>query len=202
MKAYYRLIVLLLTVAAVLGATACGNPASGDRTSATTEDASGGTPAGTSVPAETLSPEDAALADRAAAILWETYTLPDRRCFEVNVSHHVSSDKADVEFRLYIGGYRTWESYSVYFAEDGSVAHVFDAHAGVYSRFLEAATPARIAAAEASLEEQVKTYDAHSPFYLSVDDEGCLCLTCEVIVDKAFGDHEHKFFVARICSAE
>ena len=120
----------------------------------------------------------------------------------MNVSHHVSSDKADVEFRLYIGGYRTWESYSVYFAEDGSVARVFDAHAGVYSRFLEAATPARIAAAEASLEEQVKTYDAHSPFYLSVDDEGCLCLTCEVIVDKAFGDHEHKFFVARICSAE
>ena len=118
------------------------------------------------------------------------------------VSLHVSSEKADVEFRLYIGGYRTWESYSVYFAEDGSVAHVFDTLPGEYSRFLEAATPARIAAAEAALTRQVEKYDGHSGFYLSIDDEGALCLTCEVIIDKLLGDHEHVFYTERICSAE
>ena len=62
---------------------------------------------------------------------------------------------------------------------------------------------ARIAAAKAGLDRQIARYgDKHSGYYFTVDDEGYLCLTCEVIVDKAFGDHEHKFFTERICKPE
>ena len=51
----------------------------------------------------------------------------------------------------------------------------------------------------------------NSGYYLSFDDEGYLCLSCEVIVQLSGGadgdggcgiDHEHKFFTARICGVE
>ena len=160
-----------------------------------------------------LSLEDAALADRAAEILWAEYSLPSKEHFEVEVSQHASGGGATVEFELQIGGYSTWETYYVYFQTDGSVERVFDVSAGEYSRYLENATPERIASAETALSEHLAPHgDKYSGYYLSIDDEGYLCLSFEVIVelDPPFWaeeggcgiDHEHKFFHERICSAK
>ena len=158
-----------------------------------------------------LSLEDAALADRAAEILWAEYDLPERTHFDEDVSHHVSNGRASVRFTLRIGRYRTSESYAVYFEADGSILRVVDVSGGEYSRFLENATPACLSAAEAALAEQLKHCEEHSDYYLGIDESGCLCLSAEVIVklnpppwekDGGCGiDHEHKFFNQRICSA-
>lgn len=165
-------------------------------------------------PEKGLSPEDAALADRAAEILWEEYDLPAREHFDTEVRRHVSNGRASVEFELHIGGYRTWESYTVYFETDGSVRKVSDSSMGEYSRFLENATSERMSAAEAALTERLAEYGEHSGYYLTVDDEGYLCLSAEVIVELTPSllaglfseggcgvDHEHKFFNERICGA-
>ena len=165
-------------------------------------------------PEKGLSPEDAALADVAAGILWAEFDLPDRAHFETQVRRHVSNGTANVEFELRIGGYHTYESYKVYFEADGSVKNISDICTGEYSRFLENATAERIAVAEAALANQLAEYDRHSGYYLTIDEEGYLCLSAEVIVeitpsllDKLFSedgcgiDHEHKFFHQRICGA-
>ena len=68
-------------------------------------------------------------------------------------------------------------------------------------------------AAEAALAEQLKAYgENHSGGYLSVDDEGWLCLVTEIIVelethfwqqDGGCGvDHDHVFITERICKPE
>ena len=101
-----------------------------------------------------------------------------------------------------IGDYSTNESYNVRVSAEGEVTDI-DGGYHNYRQFINGATPERIAAAEAGLDGQIARYgDKHSGYYLAIDKEGYLCLTCEVIVDKAFGDHEHKFFTERICKAE
>ncbi len=162
-------------------------------------------------PEKGLSAEDTALVERAAEILWAEYDLPAREHFEVDVRRHVSNGRSSVAFELCIGGYRTWESYTVYFEADGSVMKVSDTSMGEYSRFLEDATPDRVSAAKAALTKQLASFDRHSGYYLTVDKEGYLCLSSEVIVeleppfwekDGGCGiDHEHKFFNERICGA-
>ena len=162
-------------------------------------------------PSETLSPEDEALAELAAEALWgQIHGLPEREHFEAEVSHHVSNGTARVSFTLHIGGYRTHESYDVRISAEGEVTGI-DGGFHSYRQFVANATPDRISAAEAVLDERLKEYGGkHSGYYLTVDDEGYLCLSCEVIVyldGPAFGeggcgiDHEHKFFNQRICPA-
>ena len=164
--------------------------------------------------AETLSAEDSALVERAADILRGEYDLPDREHLVAEVSRHVSNGEASVTLQLWIGGYRTWESYTVYFSGNGSVKRMSDMDPGEYSRYPENATPEAVAAAKASLKEQLAPYDQHSGVYLSIDEEGYLCLSAEVIVDLVppllsglFSeggcgiDHEHRFFNQRICPA-
>ena len=151
-----------------------------------------------------LTPEEEALVDLAAEALWsERSDLPDRECFHVDVSYGANGNtNIYVDFDLYIGSYRTWESYGVTINANRTVTSISGGHHN-YRQYLKGATAERIAAAEAGLDRQIARYgDKHSGYYFTVDDEGYLCLTCEVIVDKAFGDHEHKFFTERICKPE
>lgn len=158
---------------------------------------------------ETLSAEDLALADRAAEVLWQTYDLPDASHFRPDVRRHVSNGTATVEFELYIGYYRTNESYQVKISPDGEAESTYAVQQGEYSRYLSAATPEAIAAAEAELAEQLAPYGQHSYGYLTIDQEGYLCLSAEVIVEldgPSEGGcgvgHDHLFFHARICGAQ
>ena len=149
-----------------------------------------------------LTPEEEALVEIAAEALWAQHDLPAREHFKVSIHPHASDGSNRVRFTLHIGGYRTDEYYNVRVSADGEVTEI-DGGYHNYRQFIKGATAERIAAAEEGLDGQTARYgDKHSGYYLTVDDEGYLCLTCEVIVDKAFGDHEHKFFTERICKSE
>ena len=149
-----------------------------------------------------LTPEEEALVELAAEALWAGRDLPAKGHFKVSIHPHASDGSNRVRFTLHIGGYRTDEYYNVRISADGEVTEI-DGGYHDYRRFIKGATAERIAAAEADLDRQIARYgDKHSGYYFTVDDEGYLCLTCEVIVDKAFGDHEHKFFTERICKPE
>jgi hypothetical protein len=149
-----------------------------------------------------LTPEEEALVEIAAEALWAQHDLPAREHFKVSIHPHASNGSSRVQFTLRIGSYRTDEYYNVRISADGEVIEI-DGGYHNYRQFIKGATAERIAAAEEGLDGQTARYgDKHSGYYLTVDDEGYLCLTCEVIVDKAFGDHEHKFFTERICKPE
>ena len=149
-----------------------------------------------------LTPEEEALVEIAAEALWAGRDLPDKGYFKVSIHPHASDGSNRVRFTLHIGGYRTDEYYNVRVSADGEVTEI-DGGYHDYRQFIKGATAERIAAADAGLDRQIARYgDKHSGYYFTVDDEGYLCLTCEVIVDKAFGDHEHKFFTERICKPE
>ena len=149
-----------------------------------------------------LTPEEEALVELAAEALWAGRDLPAKGYFKVSIHPHASDGSNRVRFTLHIGGYRTDEYYNVRISADGEVIEI-DGGYHNYRQFIKGATAERIAAAKAGLDRQVARYgDKHSGYYFTVDDEGYLCLTCEVIVDKAFGDHEHKFFTERICKPE
>ena len=149
-----------------------------------------------------LTPEEEALVELTAEALWAGRDLPAKGYFKVSIHPHASDGSNRVRFTLHIGGYRTDEYYNVRVSADGEVTEI-DGGYHNYRQFIKGATAERIAAAEAGLDRQVARYgDKHSGYYFTVDDEGYLCLTCEVIVDKAFGDHEHKFFTERICKPE
>ncbi len=149
-----------------------------------------------------LTPEEEALVETAAEALWVKHDLPAREHFKVSVHPHASNGSSRVQFTLVIGGYRTNEYYNVRLSPEGEVTEI-DGGYHNYRQFINGATAEKIAAAEAGLDGQIARYgDKHSGYYLTVDDEGYLCLTCEVIVDKAFGDHEHKFFTERICKPD
>ena len=149
-----------------------------------------------------LTPEEEALAELAAEVLWAGRDLPAKGYFKVSIHPHASDGSNRVRFTLHIGGYRTDEYYNVRVSADGEVIEI-DGGYHNYRQFIKGATAERIAAAEAGLDRQIARYgDKHSGYYFTVDDEGYLCLTCEVIVDKAFGNHEHKFFTERICKPD
>jgi hypothetical protein len=162
-------------------------------------------------PEPPLTPEEEALAELAAEALWrEKGYLPAREYFAVEVHPHASNGSNRVEFTLRIGGYWTDESYNVRISAEGEVTDISGGYHS-YHQFVEGATPDRIAAAEAVLDERLKEYGGKpGGYYLTVDEEGYLCLSCEVIVyldgpasgDGGCGiDHEHKFFHQRVCCA-
>ena len=161
-----------------------------------------------------LTPEEEALVEIAAEALWkERSDLPDRENFRIDVSYGANGNtNIYVDFELYIGGYRTGESYDVTLNADHEVTKISGGYQD-YRQYLKGATPERIAAAEAALAEQLKAYgEEHVGGYLTVDDEGWLCLSCELIVDLETHfwqqnggcgvDHDHVFINERICRAE
>ena len=107
-----------------------------------------------------------------------------------------------VEYMLTIGGYGTFETYHVNFNSDKTVKNSYANYEGKYAAYLPYATADKIHAAEEKLTKQLEKYESNSGFYLSIDDQGYLCLNAEVIVEGLLGDHEHKFFTERICGLQ
>lgn len=223
MKKTLLVSLLLLFVATALLLAGCGNPAEDFPGEGTAANPVAGAVSGTAAETEAdrdftdaegnlLSPEDQALAEVAAEALWNQRSyLPGRKHFSVRVIAHSDSTYV-VRFTLCIGGYRTGEYYSVSLAGDGQVIEINGSNTN-FRQFVANATLEKIAAAEASLAEQMGHYadKENSGYYLSIDNEGYLCLSCEVIVQLSGGaegdggcgiDHEHKFFTARICGTE
>lgn len=158
-----------------------------------------------------LTSEEKALVEIAAEALWAQHDLPAREHFKVSIHPHASNGSNRVQFTLWIGDHRTNESYNVRVSAEGEVTEI-DGGYHNYRQYLKGATPERIAAAEAALAEQLKSYGRnHSDGYLSVDDEGWLCLSCEIIVyldGPAQGeggcgiDHKHIFINEPICKPD
>ena len=116
--------------------------------------------------------------------------------------HQNTKGEHSVEYTLTIGGYRTYESYHVSFNADKTVKNFYANYEGKYSAYLPYATADKIRGAEEKLTKQLEKYDTHSGFYLSIDDQGYLCLKAEVIVELPFDNHDHKFFTERICGLQ
>ena len=156
-----------------------------------------------------LTPEEEALVQIAAEALWAEYDLPAREHFSVDIYPHATDGSNRVEFTLCIGGYRTHEDYSIRVSAAGTVTDVSGGYHN-YRQFVESATPEKIAAAEAALSAQLTAYgEEHSGGHLTINDEGWLCLSREIIVeletkfwqqDGGCGvDHDHVFIIERIC---
>ena len=196
MKQYTRLILLTLAAACLLTAAllfaGCNAFAGRD------EDPYAG-----------LSEDERRIRAVADAALLGKYDLPGWEYFDITVDYG-SNGNIYVDYDFVIGSYTSYESYKVTLSAEETVTYVDGFNAGDYSRYCKMVTPEAVAAAEASMAEQMEPYanKEHSGYYLSVDSQGFLCLTCEVIVmlegapDGEGGcgiDHDHVFITARIC---
>ncbi len=222
MKKTLLLSLLLLLVTATLLLVGCGDPSANlpeEGTSVTT--AAGNiagtvaeTTAETADPYEGLSSAEREIREIADRALKEKYSLPGWENFDIRIDYGVNGNtNIYVRYDFTLGGYNTYEDYQVTLNAQLAVTQVDGDSVGKYSRYLSVATPSAMAAAEASLAEQMGHLadKENSGYYLSIDDEGYLCLSCEVIVQLSGGadgdggcgiDHEHKFFTARIYGVE
>lgn len=142
--------------------------------------------------------EELAVIELADAEILKKYPIKSLDHYSVSIDQNTKGEYT-VRYKLMIGGYRTYESYNVSFNADKTVKNVYGDY-GEYAVYLPYATPELIKEAEEKLTKQLERYDEHSGFYLSIDDEGFLCLNAEVIVELPFSDHEHNFFTERICA--
>ncbi len=110
-----------------------------------------------------------------------------------------------VKYNLYIGGYNTYESYTVHLTAENDAVREITGEYGKYAKYLKTVTADAIAEAEDRLMQTLSSYENHRDhLFLSIDEEGYLCLSAEVIVefettDPTGMDHEHLFFSERIC---
>lgn len=142
--------------------------------------------------------EELAVIELADTEILKKYPIESLDHYRVSIDQNAKGGYT-VRYTLMIGNYRTNESYTVKFNEDRSVQSIYGDY-GEYATYLPYATEDKIREAEEKLTKQLERYDEHSGFYLSIDDEGFLCLNAEVIVELPFSDHEHKFFKEQICA--
>lgn len=142
-----------------------------------------------------LSEKEAEIRKTADSAVMEKFSLDDLSYFDIEYISHTST----VNYTLMFGKYETEESYNVTFKDNGGY-EVKDANGGMYSCYLGYVTDEAIEKAEKNLTKQTEEYEQKliPHFYLSVDTEGYLCLTNEVII-KSENDHQHKFLTERIC---
>ena len=140
--------------------------------------------------------------------LRQEYGITDFSSYQFH-AYRAQSGAYYARYTLYIQGYCTYESYKVTLTEEGQVEYVNALDQGKYSRYLNAATEKRMAAAVADIESQARGYELNEGAYsLSIDDEGYLCLWVELIVDVPdgqsgdCGDHDHLFFHSRVCGPD
>lgn len=145
--------------------------------------------------------EELAVKDLADAFVTKEYPALSLENCRVDINQNTKGEYS-AEYTLTIGGYRTYESYHVKFNADKTVRNSYANYEGEYSAYLPYVTADKISEAEEKLTKQLEKYETHSGFYLSIDDQGYLCLNAEVIVDSLFNDHEHKFFSERICGLQ
>ncbi len=142
-----------------------------------------------------------------AAIL-ERYPETDFADFNVRVS--INDDGIGwVHYDLFIGGYRSGFRYYVKLSSEKEILD-FKIHGQEYMEFLDKIDINDVRNAELKLDTQIQQYgDQNSGYYLSLDQDGNLCLGCEVIVeydetDEMYGkgccfSHDHFFFSEIIC---
>lgn len=162
------------------------------------------TEADTADPYEGLSSAERQIREIADKALRAKYDIPSLEHFSVKVTNF--SDRYSVRYVLMIHGYETDEHYSVDLTKTLTVESVYGFHTGQYACYLETATAEAIKAAEEKLGR------GGSGPYLSIDNEGYLCLSLEEIVPitpetdengneimEGCGDHKHEFYHERIC---
>lgn len=180
------------------------------------------TPSDASGPNDLLPPEtlpdyadDDYLRKLADEAVKRRYALEDLDDYEIYVYRHAQNTSARVEYELRILGHRTYESYSVWFGSDATIERI-DGDYGEYARYLPYATQTAYDQAKKKLDKQLKPYGQGSGYYLTIDQEGYLCLTVEIIrtlqtsetnpdgspMSGCGLDHEHLFFRERICYYE
>ena len=140
------------------------------------------------------------IADKA---VMSEFGIVDLSPYKIEVSP--AKDERCVKYTLCLGGYETSEMYFVYLTAEKEVRQILGEY-GEYAKYLESATDEAFAAAKKGLAEQIAVYedDGKAHYYLTVDDEGYLCLTAEVIVnydepDEWGMDHTHVFLKERVC---
>ena len=162
------------------------------------------TEADTADPYEGLSSAERRIREIADKALRAKYDIPSLEHFSVKVTDF--SGGYSVRYVLMIHGYETGEEYSVDLTRRLTVKSVYGFHAGRYACYLETATAEAIRAAEKKLG------NGGSGAYLTIDNEGYLCLSREEIVPitpetdengneimEGCGDHKHEFYNERIC---
>lgn len=162
------------------------------------------TEADTADPYEGLSSAERQIREIADKALRAKYDIPSLEHFSVKVTDF--SGGYSVRYVLMIHGYETGEDYSVYLTKMLTVESVHGFHSGQYACYLETATAEAIRAAEKKLG------NGGSGAYLTIDNEGYLCLSREEIVPitpetdengneimEGCGDHKHEFYNERIC---
>lgn len=153
-----------------------------------------------------LTDEERSIIALADAEILKKYPIESFDHYQISIDQGRNGDYF-VRYKLMIGNYRTYESYTVKLNDDKTVEDVYGNY-GEYAVYLPYATEEKIRAAEEKLEKQLEKYDERSHFYLSIDSEGYLCLSAEIIIEyegffEGGGcgiDHDHKFFTERICS--
>lgn len=170
----------------------------------TDSETAAGTEADTADPYEGLSSAERQIREIADKALRAKYDIPSLEHFSVKVTDF--SGGYSVRYVLMIHGYETGEDYSVYLTKMLTVESVHGFHSGQYACYLETATAEAIRAAEKKLG------NGGSGAYLTIDNEGYLCLSREEIVPitpetdengneimEGCGDHKHEFYNERIC---
>ena len=160
-----------------------------------------------------LSEEDARIREIADPILMDKYGFSAKDLFHYEVSINTNNEGGIIVFyKLCFYGYDTYEHYWVNLSSDYEFEAVKASELGVFSCFLPNITEKAVKDAEKELDEKLKSYESVSDRFLSVDDDGNLCLTVEVIEDidppiadengntEGCGlDHRHILVTAVIC---
>ena len=150
-----------------------------------------------------MNEQDMRVRAAADAAILDTYPITDLTCYEVKIAEMSEGRGFSVYYRLTIGGYKTWEEYSVTLSPELAVTAIWGEY-GKYACYLPHATADNIRRAEEALTRTLENegFGDHSGFYLGIDEQGYLCLNVEVIVDTGGnGQHEHLFFREVICGA-
>ena len=163
----------------------------------------------------TLSERDAAIRAISDAAVMQKYGIDaeDIYFYEISINEGKQGGFI-VYYKLCFYGYDTYEHYWVNLSSDLALENVSDSEFGTYSRFISKITEESIKNAEKALDEKLKKYEGVSEKFLSIDDNGNLCLTVEVIVDitpplsdehgntEGCGlDHDHMLVTELVCES-
>lgn len=162
-----------------------------------------------------LSERDAAIRAISDAAVMQKYGIDaeDIYFYEISINEGKQGGFI-VYYKLCFYGYDTYEHYWVNLSSDLALENVSDSELGTYSRFISKITEESIKNAEKALDEKLKKYEGVSEKFLSIDDNGNLCLTVEVIVDitpplsdehgntEGCGlDHDHMLITELVCES-
>ena len=131
-----------------------------------------------------LSERDATIRKISDAAIMQTYGLNAEDLFFYEaIINETNQGGIVVYYKLCFFGYDTYEHYWVNLSADYTLEKITESDLGVFSCFLPNVTEQAIKNAEAVLDEALKEYEGVSEKFLSIDDNGNLCLNVEVIVD-------------------